>query len=124
MPAGKVGADDVVRSQTNVDLEQNPPAARPPPTIIVVEGSTNETPERALCSSVTGERRGRQHDSAPDDLGTRIVRESQKIVPSCEFARGLHRLEYRAPVAPRRAPERSEMNPFIGARVLTAVGAV
>src|SRR5262249_29890503 len=75
-PAGKIGAHDVF-PEANVDLDEDPPTARSPKAIVIVERTADEATNRSLRFRVTRARRGQGRDLAVPDLGAYVFGEAQ-----------------------------------------------
>lgn len=52
-PAREIGADDLVLADRDVDLDEDPPSAWTPATVVIVEGATQKAPSRSLHLGVT-----------------------------------------------------------------------
>lgn len=79
-PAGEIRTDDVVRSELDVDLDEDPPSSRPAVAVIAIEWVPDEASERALCLGVLRERRRRGDDRAAQDLSLQLIRKFEQVV--------------------------------------------
>jgi hypothetical protein len=89
-PSRQVRPHDVVRRQSNVDLEED---HQPPGTaraVVVVERPANESPEFALHAGVSWQRGGRGDQHAADDLCLDAFGQGAESIPSRQVLRGLH----------------------------------
>jgi hypothetical protein len=88
-PSREVRPHDVVRRQSNVDLEEDP-APWTARAVVVVERPADESPEFALHAGVSWQRGGRGDQHAADDLRLDAFGQGAESFPSRQGLRGLH----------------------------------
>lgn len=77
-PTREIGTIYVL-AERDFHFYEAPPTARPPETIVVVEGAAHEMTQGALRLRVSGSRRGMRDNLTVDDLGAHVLRQRQEI---------------------------------------------
>jgi hypothetical protein len=66
-------------AERDVDLHENPPAAKPAEPIVIMERSADKAPEGSLGVRVPRPGRGQNDDLAVQDLGAHVIGQREQV---------------------------------------------
>jgi hypothetical protein len=78
-PTHQIRSNDLVRSELDIDLTQDPPTARAATAIIIMEGPSDVSTERSLRQTVLGTWRGLFDQLAREDLVERLAAKGGEV---------------------------------------------
>jgi hypothetical protein len=105
-PSGQIRPHDIVRSESDVHLGQDPPASRTTSPVIVIVWPTDEATETALRPRMARKWCRLRHKLPCNDLGADVLTEGEQIVVRCEPS---SRVRHEATLA--RARRRADQSP-------------